>query len=301
MTTFDNILKGREEMSVKFFGQFLLERGKIIKEELLDALEFQKTINVKLGTIALDAGYLNAEQVERIRSQQITTDKLFGEIAIDMQYLTPEQLEELLVIQKNERISLGDALLQKGYLNLSELEEELKVYKSQQNVYEAKGQYAIVKSLNPEIPQTFIDLTIKFLRRLVDIDVDVLESHNNPEKIAPYLWNVCQQFYGNTKGMYILSLSEKPLLKIASNIAQENLKEIDDLAKDGSKEFVNTLVGNTVAKLSQKNIKLSLKPPELYPSLGQIHIDPHWTQTTSVRLSSSEYEIQLSIVYSPLS
>jgi len=288
-------------MSVKFFGQFLLERGKIIRQELLDALEFQKTINVKLGTIALDAGYLNAEQVESIRNQQMTTDKLFGEIAIEMKYLTTEQLEDLLLIQKNERISLGDALVQKGYLNLSELEEELKQYKKQQETYETKGQYAIVKSLNSEIPQTFVDLSIKFLRRMVDINVDALESHNDQQKIAPYLWNVCQQFYGNSNGMYILSLSEKPLLKIASGIAQENLKEIDELAKDGAKEFVNTVVGNTVSKLSHKGIKLGLKPPEIYPSLGHIHIDPQCSQTASVKLSSAEYEIQLSIVYSPLS
>lgn len=288
-------------MSVKFFGQFLLERGKIIKEELLQALEFQKKVNVKLGTIALDAGYLTAEQVEIIRSEQQTTDKLFGEIALERNYLTAEQLEEILLLQRNESISLADALLQKGCLSLSTLEEELKLYKEQQASYEAKVHYAIVKSLHPDIPQTFIDFTVKFLRRIAEIEVDVMQSHNDPEKIAPHIWNVCQQFDGKTTGIYLLSLNEKPVLKIASGVAGEKLRAMDDFTKDGVKEFVNILMGNSLAKLSQKGIKLSLKAPELYTSLRHIQIPEASTQTVSVKLVSSEYEMQLSILYSPMS
>jgi len=287
-------------MSVKFFGQYLLEQGKIIKEELLDALEFQKKVNAKLGTIALDAGYLTAEQVERIHSEQQRTDKLFGEIAIGLNYLTPEQLEELLIIQKNERISLGDALIQKGYLTLSELEEVLKEFKRSQEVFIQKAKFGIVKSTHPEFTESFIDLTIKFLRRLTDIEVEVIASHNNPEKIAPYIWNVYQNFFGDTVGFYMLSLHEKSFLQIASGIAQEKLREIDDFAKDGVKEFINTLVGNTAARLSQHGIKIDLKPPNIAPSVGLLQIPPEVIETVSVTLAASQYEMQMSLLYSAI-
>lgn len=287
-------------MSIKFFGQYLLEHGRIIKEELLDAIEFQKKVNAKLGTIALDAGYLTAQQVEHIHSEQQRTDKLFGEIAIGLNYLTSEQLEELLLIQKNERISLGDALVQKGYLTLSELEETLHSYKAYQEQFEQKAQYAIIKAPNPEFVNAFLDLTIKFLLRLTDIEVDVIASHNDPQKIAPYIWNFYQQFTGDTTGIYVISVSEKTVLKIASGIAQETLYEIDDFTKDATKEFVNTLVGNTLAKLSHLGIKLNLKPPEIATSLSMIKIPTESCHVVSTFLSSPQYELEMSVLYSPI-
>lgn len=287
-------------MSIKFFGQYLLEHGKIIKEELLDAIEFQKKVNAKLGTIALDAGYLTAQQVEHIHNEQQRTDKLFGELAIGLNYLTSEQLEELLIIQRNERVSLGDALVQKGYLTLSELETELYKYKQYQEQFSQKAQYAIVKSPNPELVDAFVGLTIRFLLRLTEIEVDVISSHTNPQKIAPHIWSFYQQFSGDSSGIYVISVPEKTLLKIASGIAQDTIYEIDDFTKDAVKEFVNTLVGNTLAKLSHLGIKLNLKPPEVATSLNMIKIPTDSANVVSVTLSSPQYEVQMSVLYSSL-
>lgn len=287
-------------MSVKFFGQYLLEQGKIIKEELLDALEFQKKNNAKLGTIAIDAGYLTSSQVEHIHNEQQRTDKLFGEIAIGLNYLTPDQLEDLLIMQKNERISLGDALVQKGYLTLSELEDVLKAFKKYQDNFLKTVRFTIAKTQSPEIPDVFLDLTVKFIRRLADFDVEVMASHNNSQKICPHIWNIYQIFSGDTTGLYMISIPDKTLLRIASGIAQEPLHEIDDFTKDAAKEFVNTLVGNTVAKLSHKGLRLNLKPPELATSLGVVKIPNESTEIVSVTLGSPQFEIQMSVLYSPL-
>lgn len=289
-------------MSARFFGQFLLERGKIIREELLDAVEFQKTINVKLGIIALDAGYLTADQIEKIHAEQQRTDKLFGELAIEFGFLKLEELEDLLLIQKNERISLGDALIQKGYLTMSSLEEELKIYKSsKQNITESVYQ-KISQLKSHKIPEVFLDLTIKLLRRLTDIEVDVLDVTSTSSSMAPHIWNTYQEFSGDTNGMFILSFDDKTLLNIASGIAQEQLRDIDEFAKDGVKEFVNTLVGHSAAKFSQDNIKIELRPPGIFTSLSNITLNPISTETCSVKLSSLELEteLMLSVVYSPV-
>ena len=241
-------------MSGKFFGQFLLEKGKILKEELLDALEFQKNINVKLGTIALDSGYLNSAQIEKIHQEQHRTDKLFGEIAIELNYLTSEQLEELLTIQKNERISFGDALMQKGYISLQELESELKLFKEKYPDSTEEVKKTLSKA--PKLSEIFVDTTIKLLRRLGDLSTDIVEYHEDSKRIAPYLWNVYQEFYGDLSGILILSVNEPAFLKIASTIADEKFIKIDDFAKDGMKEFINVVLGNTITKLSGKDINV---------------------------------------------
>ena len=291
------LFRSEREMSVKFFGQFLLERGKILKQELLDALEFQKSINVKLGTIALDAGYLSADQVERINLDQQRTDKLFGEIAIELNYLTPEQLEELLVIQKSERISFGDSLVQKGYLSLHDLEEELRAFKKHNEEVTEQAYKAVLQAKSPKIPEVFLDTSIKLLRRIADMNTEIIESHSDPGRIAPYLWNLCQEFYGDLSGMFILSLNDHSLLKISSEMSDENLKTVDEFAKDGAKEFVNILVGNSVSKLGQEGYKINLKPPALFTSIGNLHIETTNAQTISIKLASMDHELQICLIY----
>ncbi|BBM86070.1 chemotaxis protein CheX [Candidatus Uabimicrobium amorphum] len=286
-------------MSVKFFGQFLLERGRILKEELMDALDFQKSVNVKLGTLALDAGYLKAEQIEGIHSEQQRTDKMFGEIALEQNLLSPEQLEELLVIQKNERITLGEALVQKGYLTLGDLEVELTAYKEEQKGYTVQARQAIENLQGGQIADTFLDVTAKLLLRLVDMEVQPIESHNDKERIAPFMWNVYQQFFGDTDGTYIISLSDEPFLKIASQVAHEKIWEVNDFAKDSVMEFANIVVGNTASKLSQEDIRVDLKPSKVVTSLGNIEIPENADQTIAVSLASQSYSLQVSVVYSP--
>lgn len=50
----------------QYFGNYLLERNIISPEELRQALEEQKSVKVRLGVMAIETGYMNAAQVERV-------------------------------------------------------------------------------------------------------------------------------------------------------------------------------------------------------------------------------------------
>ena len=284
-------------MTAKFFGQFLLERGKIIKEELLDAIKFQKELNVKLGTIALDAGYLTAEQIEGIFSEQQCSDKLFGEIAIERNMLSQEQLEDLLAIQKNEHITLGEALLQKGYLTLGDLEAELAAYKKEEPKLTEEAYQAIENLKTSKIAKVFLELTIKLWRRLGDLDFHVVSSLNDKGGIAPHMWNVYQKFHGDIEGVYVLSLTEDLVLRIGSAIVQEQMREMDALAKDSGKEFVNIVVGNSATQLSGDSIKIDLLPAQIVNSANEVEIPPGDPETVAVNLRAEDYDIQMGLVY----
>lgn len=292
-------------MSVKFFGQFLLERGKIIREELLDALELQKQSNVKLGTIALDAGYLTAKQVEEVVQRQQQTDKMFGELALEMKYLSEKQLQDLMEIQKNERMSLGESLVKKGYLSLADLEQELAAFKKSQEGVVEKVYHAVRGCPMSVIPEVFLDITIKLFRRMVDLDLDIMDSHTDAGRIAPYLWNIYQRFSGDSSGLFIISMPEPIFLKVASHVAQEKIWEIDDLAKDSAREFVNIVVGNCAAKLShEQGVRIQLQPAKFFTSLGTIEIPADSSHAIAVKLGSAShdlqnYSLQISLLYSP--
>ena len=71
-------------MNTRFFGQYLLEKGRITSQQLLDALERQKEITTPIGSMALEQGCLTAEQVKRILEQQRKRHRSFGELACEM-------------------------------------------------------------------------------------------------------------------------------------------------------------------------------------------------------------------------
>lgn len=260
-------------MSIRFLGQFLLEQGKIIREELLDALKLQKSMNAKIGTIALEENYLTQEQIDSICICQHNEDKLFGEIAVEKGYITQEQLNEILTIQKNEHFSLSDALIQKGYLTVEELQAEMKFIQERAEAIETKKLQILQTSRRPEVENAFLNSTLKLLRRIVHIDLECFDLQRDRSKVNNYVWNIAQEFYGDVSGIYILSMREKSLLKIASEIIQEQQRTIDDLSKDSGKEFVNMLVGNAAVLLSEKNTKITINAPQIYSDFNSIELN----------------------------
>ena len=83
-------------MSAKFFGQFLLEKGRISSQQLVDALEYQKSVTQPIAVLALESGMLTADQVYHVL-KQLRPDKHFRHP--NQRYfrgLTPARLLNLL-------------------------------------------------------------------------------------------------------------------------------------------------------------------------------------------------------------
>ena len=56
-------------MSTRFFGQFLLERGRITSQQLLAGLEAQKSLNeMPMAILALERGWVSPAQSIPLRS-----------------------------------------------------------------------------------------------------------------------------------------------------------------------------------------------------------------------------------------
>ena len=53
-------------MSSRFFGQYLLEKGRITSQQLSSALDTQKAATPPIGILALEKGWLTAEQIKQI-------------------------------------------------------------------------------------------------------------------------------------------------------------------------------------------------------------------------------------------
>ena len=251
-------------MSVKFFGQFLIEKGTITRKQLLEAVEYQKNVNIKLGTLAIDRGLMNHEHVQEIINLQKSKNKFFGELAIEKKYLSQEQLDDLLNQQKSDRVYLGEALVEKGFMNLEELENNLNEYKKNQE----KDVEIIMESLK-HISDTsqldiMISVTLNFFRRIADISGKIggcQKSHINQRNLS---YAVRQKVSGDVNGYYILNISRDIFLQIAIKMLKAHIDEVDDISIDASKEFVNIIIGHICSTLSSQGMNVEAEAPEFF-------------------------------------
>lgn len=101
-------------MFTQFFGNYLLNQKLVTPEQLVDALQEKQNTRMKLGVLAINAGYMTASQVERVHELQSKMDKRIGDIAVELGYMTEDQVMELLHAQPLGYLLLGQALVDKG-------------------------------------------------------------------------------------------------------------------------------------------------------------------------------------------
>jgi len=108
------------------FGDYLLIRNLVTKEQLNRALEYQRDYNRPMGKFAYELGYISRTDNIRILLEHIKSKKRYGNIAIELGLLTRQQLDEVLAAQNHHSVMLGKVLVQNGVLSRVQLLEALK-------------------------------------------------------------------------------------------------------------------------------------------------------------------------------
>jgi CheY-specific phosphatase CheX len=281
-------------MNIKYFGQFLLEKGYITREQLLDALQYQKTVNVKLGSLAIDKQYLTGAQVEEILKAQRLENKKFGEIAVSKKLLTQEQLNELLNAQKADRILLGQSLVEKEALTWEQLETYLNIYKSEQE----KADKEVITALNgipdrySEIVKKGITIIQNMLVRMVDENGKVSGCAERIPEVSCADYMVYQKITGGFNGIMGFALRSTTLTLFSSRLLKREIIAVDEYAKDGVKELLNIIVGHLCSALSNEGIVTESFPPECVPYNEFISpYDNAEEISVSILMTEDEFEV----------
>lgn len=278
-------------MYTQFFGSYLLNKKLVSAENLKAAMEKKDSTRVKLGVLAINAGYMTAKQVDAVHRKQATVDKRIGDIAVDMGYLTEEQVEALLSTQKTGCLLLGQALVDMGCLTNEEFEAVLKGYKTENNLtdtdftaddnkkadsvissfYKISGEYA-------DYCSEYVNILFKDLIRFIGDDFTPLENAD----ISGSDSAVMQEISGDFSAVTSIAADEKAAIAFASRFSEESLTENDEYTQDVISEFLNLNNGlynvniqnstgkelgltpqqvTTAEKIAQINSKFALKIP----------------------------------------
>lgn len=260
------------------FGHYLLNRGLITREQLVDALEFQKSVHVKFGVIAVDEGYMTPVQVGEVHLKQKQVDKRFGEIAIELGYLTDEQVDELVSKQKQNHLFLAQALVDREYMTIDQFGTALHDYKNENSLSEDQFEAfksGSIESLVDNLLETqdsekkaiygkYLSLFAKNLIRFVDDQVYLeVAGQTIPQTVN---WFVHQEIIGESPLFTAIAANEEVFLHIASQHAEEELTEVDELAKASVCEFLNLTNGIYLVNMSNWGFELNMKPQAVIES-----------------------------------
>lgn len=262
-------------MFTQLFGNYLLNQRLVSAEQLAEALELQKTTRLKLGVLAINAGYMTADQVEMVHAAQQRVNMRIGDIAVQMGFLTHEHVEELLSSQKSGHLLLGQALVDKGYMTTAQFEQALRSYKAENSITDSdftsaqadKESVAIRRFYNLDALRNtkyyteYISLLYNNIIRFIGNDFTPLD----PEPITEYscMNAAVQKITGTANFVTAIEANDNEYIDFAARYAGEPLNCIDEMTNASVGEFLNLQNGLFTVNISNDTgIELKLDPQE---------------------------------------
>lgn len=233
-------------MPVRFFGQFLLEKGAITAQALVAAVRHQEGKNLRIGQLALAAGLLTPEQLEHALSVQKQLNLRTGEAAVRLGFLTEEQVERLLRAQKNSHVLLGDALVEIGALTREALESFIAEFRHEQEAF--RVDLEVPREMDPSgICAPLADLTLKYFQRLAFVRAKVAGISREPfTSGSPSADLAHLEFVGDHGGRVVLEGVRSLSTALASSFAGR----VVQVESAGGAEAVKAFLGLVAGALS---------------------------------------------------
>ncbi len=262
-------------MFSQFFGNYLLQRKLITANQLRDVLALQDSVKVKIGIMAIDAGYMNARQVEQVHRLQASVDKRFGEIAIGEGYLDEDHLSDLLARQNARHLLISQALIDKEIMTFEQVERTLADFRNDSGLSDAElealrkndvetitATFVRMPDLgSPDVYSGYFSLFVRNLVRFIDGGIVLNRAERIKEESFDCL--IHQEMDGRFKVFTGLAGPEAAMASFAGRFAKSSMTCMDDEACDSLKEFMNVQNGLFLSKLSNDWVELELAPSEV--------------------------------------
>lgn len=264
-------------MHTQFFGNFLLNKGVITPEQLIEALKIQANTHKKLGTLAIHSGFMSASEVEDVYITQTHFDKLFGELAVNLGYLTEGQVDDLLTTQLPDYMLLGQILIDQEILTHIELENLIAEYQSVYEIYDLEmmeEQQEMVNKLLSEIylPEdlphsehilSYLTLLFNNLVRFIGEDFTILNVMTLPE--VPTNFCIAQDINGTISFLSALDMDQETAITFASRYVNDDFDDFDEYVRASIEDFLNLHNGLYTVNMSNDfSMELQLSPPVVH-------------------------------------
>lgn len=257
-------------MFSQFFGNYLLNKEKITKDQFTSCMEYMRANRVKLGLIAESEGLLTRQQADELNRLQMQSDKRFGDLAIEKGYLTDADITHLLQLQGNPYLIFVQALEENNLMTRDEITECVDAFQHEAGLTHTAleaikcGDFdrllpAFIDTDKPEYVE-LMALTLRNIVRFVSSYIRIENATKATEYSAKYI--AMQKTTGSYEGFLGFASDDAAILTIADGYAGEYFEKPDEDALDAVCEFTNCINGLHATELSYKDISIDMLPPE---------------------------------------
>jgi CheY-specific phosphatase CheX len=249
-------------MGVKFFGQYLIERGEVTADHVRAALILMDAENRSIGELAVEGRLISEADADKVNAEQRHRDMPFGELAAEMGLLNEEQIDNLVQLQWRTRLRIGQALVRLNHLGKVRLEELLISYEEEQAPHRIENLALPVGLDNNALAPYVVDLFTNLMMRVARIATRV--GSGEPITEPPSLSVQVAVSVTGESGLLICLVGDEEFSRhLAAKASGLDAESLDtEMLFDGVGEFLNVLAGNAMALTEQNGITTRLEPPQ---------------------------------------
>ncbi len=244
-----------------FFGQYLLSRGVISREVLIEAIERQRETNLSLVELAVRDGCIEPQRAEGILTRYRTTDAGLEELCLEYGQIDREKLEELLRIQRSDWVRIGAALIDSGHLNRDQVEQYLADFDELQRGANQQLAADFRACKDPETAKTVIELSVFHLQRFTGGPVKLLTLAADDGILVSGRRRYAQKLVGDRELYCALDLPSQLATAIAQDFIGIPVEDDSEVAIDAVCEGVNIIGGHACTELESSGFRLRPEPP----------------------------------------
>ena len=244
-----------------FFGQYLLSRGVISREVLIEAIERQRETNLSLVELAVREGLIEPQCAEGILTRYRTTDAGLEELCIEYGQIDRQKLDELLRIQRSDWVKIGAALIDSGHLNHDQVEKYLADFAVVQREASQRLAADFRACKDPETVKTVTELSVFHLQRFTGGPVKLLTLATDDGALASGRRRFAQKLVGDRELFCALDLPPQLTTAIARDFIGIPVEDGSEVALDAVCECVNIIGGHACTELEASGFRLRPEPP----------------------------------------
>lgn len=248
-------------MGAMFFGQYLLTKGAISREALIDAIELQRRSNLSLSELAVRKNYLTEGQHATIQVRYRTSDADLETLCLESGLISRAQLDELIEIQRSDWVRIGAALVAGGHLTRDQVEERLAEFQEFQRETDRKLAADFESCPNPELVRSVVELTVFHLGRLTNLPIKLGSFAEGAGRLLPGRRRYGMKLVGDREIVIVLDLPPEVARLVAEGLIGMPLEAETEVAIDAVCECVNIIGGNACTRLEALGFRLRPEPP----------------------------------------
>lgn len=244
-----------------FFGQYLLSKGVIDRDALIDAIEHQRLSNLSLPELAVREGFFDERLAKKILTRYRTSEAGIDELCREIGKLDQQQIDRLKEIQDSDWVRIGAALVDGGHLTQSEMEAHLKGFLEHDRSADHQLEMDYRSCPDPETVKTCIELSAFHLGRIVDrpVKLQSLDFHDGSLRSGWQRYG--QKLAGDRDLFVVIDVGDKLAAEIATRFLGIEVEQGSETATDAVCEFVNVIGGNACTRLEMFGYTLRPDPP----------------------------------------